>query len=44
MGMLEIIENLIQKGNEVLSSHKPNPSNVIGFPTLDTAFFGGGTV
>ena len=39
MGALEKIESLIQKGNEVLSSHKPNPPNVIGFPTLDTASF-----
>lgn len=37
--MLEKIEILIQKGNEVLSSHKPNPPNVIGFPTLNTTSF-----
>lgn len=39
MGMLEKVERLIVKGNEVLSTHKPNPSNVIGFPTLDTGSF-----
>lgn len=39
MGMLERVEKLIVKGDEVLSTHKPNPSNVIGFPTLDTGSF-----
>lgn len=39
MGMLEKVEKLIQKGNEVLSTHKPNPPNVIGFPTLDNGSF-----
>ena len=28
---------LIQKGVTVLSTHEPNPPNVIGFPTLDTS-------
>ena len=39
MNILEKAEDLIQKGKKVLSSHKPNPPNVIGFPTLDTASF-----
>lgn len=33
------IEELIQKGETVLETHKPNPPNVIGFPTLDSGKF-----
>lgn len=36
---LEILEKLIQKGYETLSTHKPNPPNFIGFPTLDSGSF-----
>lgn len=39
MGILEKVEKLIQKGNEVLSTYKPNPPNMIGFPTLDNGAF-----
>jgi len=39
MGMLDKVERLIEKGKKVLSTHKPNPPNVIGFPTLDTGSF-----
>jgi hypothetical protein len=34
-----IINNLIEKGNSVLSTHTPNPPNVFGFPTLDSGKF-----
>jgi hypothetical protein len=30
---------LIAKGLDVLSTHQPNPPNVIGFPTLDSGAF-----
>lgn len=33
------IQKLIIKGNEVLKTHKPNPPNVIGFPTCDSQSF-----
>ena len=33
------IQQLIDKGKDVLATHKPNPPNVIGFPTLDTKSF-----
>lgn len=33
------INQLISKGNQVLSTHKPNPPRVIGFPTLDSKAF-----
>jgi len=36
---LERVEKLIQKGYETLSTHKPNPPNFIGFPTLDSGSF-----
>jgi hypothetical protein len=35
----ERLEQLIQKGNTVLSTHTPNPPNVIGFPTLNNEQF-----
>jgi hypothetical protein len=35
----EQAEKLIEKGKAVLATHKPNPPNVIGFPTLDNAAF-----
>ena len=33
------IERLLAKGSSVLATHKPNPPNVIGFPTLDHRAF-----
>lgn len=39
MSDIEKLQMLIEKGNQVLSTHKPNPSNVIGFPTLDSQAF-----
>jgi hypothetical protein len=33
------IEQLIAKGEAVLKTHRPNPPNVIGFPTLDSGAF-----
>jgi len=36
---IEKLEKLIEKGNEVLRTHRPNPPNVIGFPTLDSKAF-----
>lgn len=32
--LCERIDVLLRKGEQVLSTHKPNPPNVIGFPTL----------
>lgn len=37
--LAERAKALIQKGESVLASHRPNPPNVIGFPTLDTSLF-----
>jgi hypothetical protein len=37
--MLEKVKKLIQKGSEVLATHRPSPPNVIGFPTLDSGSF-----
>ncbi|MDL1971522.1 MAG: hypothetical protein LWW94_11290 [Candidatus Desulfofervidaceae bacterium] len=39
MNDIEKLEKLIEKGNEVLRTHRPNPPNVIGFPTLDSKAF-----
>jgi hypothetical protein len=33
------LDELIEKGDEVLGTHKPNPPNVIGFPTLASGRF-----
>jgi hypothetical protein len=33
------IEALIQKADKVLTTHKPNPPNVVGFPTLSSGEF-----
>ncbi len=33
------IERLLAKGQSVLATHKPNPPNVIGYPTLDSGAF-----
>jgi hypothetical protein len=33
---LEQIDKLIEKGTRVLATHRPNPPNVIGVPTLDS--------
>lgn len=35
----ERLQQLILKGQEVLQTHRPNPSNVIGFPTLNSGKF-----
>ena len=37
--ILKRIAELIQKGENVLATHRPNPPNVIGFPTLDSGKF-----
>ncbi|CAM5198384.1 hypothetical protein CDEN61S_00745 [Castellaniella denitrificans] len=39
MNHTEKLERLIDKGRSVLATHKPNPPNVIGFPTLDNSAF-----
>lgn len=39
MGNAEKLERLIEKGKAVLATHKPNPPNVIGFPTLELSAF-----
>ena len=36
---LEKLQKLIDKGSDVLRTHRPNPPNVIGFPTLDSGAF-----
>jgi len=33
------ISQVIAKGEDVLKTHKPNPPNVVGFPTLDSGAF-----
>lgn len=37
--ILDRLDALIKKADEVLSTHRPNPPNVIGFPTLSTEPF-----
>jgi hypothetical protein len=37
----ERLRELKARGQPVLSSHTPNPPNVIGFPTLDSGLFAG---
>lgn len=36
---IERLQQLIQKGQVVLETHRPNPPSVIGFPTLDSGQF-----
>ena len=36
---IERLEQLILKGNSVLSTHRPNPPGIVGFPTLDSGQF-----
>jgi hypothetical protein len=36
---IERLDQLIAKGEAVLTTHHPNPSNFIGFPTLDSGAF-----
>jgi hypothetical protein len=36
---LEQVEKLIEKGKKALATHRPNPPNVIGFPTLDSGAY-----
>ncbi|MDC7127311.1 MAG: hypothetical protein PQJ46_17240 [Spirochaetales bacterium] len=40
MDQIERLDELIKKGNLVLSTHTPNPPNFIGFPTLNAGKFG----
>lgn len=37
--VLQRLDALLQKADAVLATHKPNPPNVIGFPTLDSQAF-----
>ena len=37
--LLRDVDALLAKGDAVLRTHKPNPPNVIGFPTLDSGAF-----
>jgi len=37
--ILDRLDALIAKADEVLSTHEPNPPNIIGFPTLSTEAF-----
>ena len=37
--IIKRIDGLIRKGENVLDTHKPNPPNVNGFPTLDSGKF-----
>lgn len=37
--LIERIDQLLQKAEKVKATHKPNPPNVIGFPTLDEDAF-----
>lgn len=39
MGILEKVDNLIEKGKGVLASHRPNPPQYIGFTTCDSGLF-----
>lgn len=39
MDDLEKVQHLIDKGHEVLRTHRPNAPNVFGFPTLDSGAF-----
>jgi hypothetical protein len=39
MSDIEKLQMLIEKGQQVLNTHKPNRTGVIGFPTLDTQAF-----
>ena len=37
--IIERLDQLIAKGGAVLQTHRPNPPNVLGFPTLDSGAF-----
>jgi hypothetical protein len=37
--LINRLDELIAKADEVLATHRPNPSNVIGFPTLASGAF-----
>jgi hypothetical protein len=37
--VVERLDELIKKADAVLGTHRPNPPNVIGFPTLDAGAF-----
>ncbi len=36
---IERVKRLINKAEDVISTHRPNPPNVIGFHTLDSGTF-----
>jgi len=36
---LQQVERLIEKGDRVLATHRPNPPNVVGFSTLDSGAY-----
>jgi hypothetical protein len=37
--ILDRLDSLVEKGNQVLATYRPNPPNVIGFPTLSSEAF-----
>jgi hypothetical protein len=37
--ILNRLDSLIEKGNKVIATHRPNPPGVIGFPTLNSEAF-----
>jgi len=37
--IIQRIDELLKKGYAVIATYKPNPPNVIGFPTLDSGIF-----
>ena len=37
--IIDRIKQLVEKAGKVKATHTPNPSNVVGFPTLDTDIF-----
>ena len=39
MNNIENVQNLIEKGQKVLSTHIPNSPGIIGYPTLDSNAF-----
>ncbi len=39
MNNIENVQNLIEKGQKVLSTHIPNSLGIIGYPTLDLETF-----
>lgn len=39
MDNLERVQRLLDKGKEVRATNRPNPPNIMGFPTLDSGAF-----